>query len=283
MGAPRQQDADAAVGDRDVCRRVEEAAEDLPRLGVREAVQVLAEQSVEPRGDHGEGDVEVDLHRHRRGERVDVEEVHLMLDGAPHIPPAVGSSAGQPLPLPPPAPAVLLPALELLLALELLPPPAPELVALPAPAPVLPGPAPVPPALVPALPGVTTLPPQAARRRGRIKRRLRMPPACARGGGQKKPALRGGSSGGPASSQEQTSNGLPDEPSVVTPCTRLLRSTARSGATQEVGLIAPSSASQSKIRTSTLRDRGAKIQARVQAAQARRATPSRARRWRRAR
>src|SRR4029079_12046686 len=75
VGSPWQAHSDAVRGDVDLRVGVEEAGEDLARLDVLEAVQVLAEHAVEAGGDDGEGHVEVDLHGDRRRQGVDVKEV----------------------------------------------------------------------------------------------------------------------------------------------------------------------------------------------------------------
>ena len=69
------------LGDRDVRRGVDEVAEQVPGLGGLVTVaDADRQQAVEAAGHQRQLQVAVDLHRHRRGQRVHVEEVDPVLD-----------------------------------------------------------------------------------------------------------------------------------------------------------------------------------------------------------
>ena len=81
VGALLEPYHDFALRDRDFCRGVDEVAEQMAGLGGLVAVaDADGQQAVQAARHQRQLQVAVDLHRHRRGERVHVEEVDPILD-----------------------------------------------------------------------------------------------------------------------------------------------------------------------------------------------------------
>ena len=81
MGAFLEPYFDLTVGDGDLGGGIDQIAKEVATLGLLVAVaDAVAEESIETAGQQGQLQVTIDLHGHRRGERVHVEEVDAVGD-----------------------------------------------------------------------------------------------------------------------------------------------------------------------------------------------------------
>jgi hypothetical protein len=81
VGALLEAHLNIPLGDHHMGDRIDEVTEDVLGLGGGTAViDLLAEEAIQAAGHQGQLQIAIDFHGDRRGQRVDVEEIHAISD-----------------------------------------------------------------------------------------------------------------------------------------------------------------------------------------------------------